>query len=652
MLVKRVAIENVRSFLDREELKLDGPLSIIIGPNGGGKTNLLDIIVTVLRRHLYASMYAAQTQPADAPELYEFRANDVLTRMQFDRHSRGAERDQLVEIEIEVTQRDLDGMRAMQESAGQLIDRAKTKYMNVPLHEAATWKLDDLLPGTRIVYRVVNGKLETDGTSAQFLRFLQLFEIDSMLRDEYGFAPLATPLVYLPVTRTTSAFQTSVDLSGYNDFEIKRQSDAASSRSGTQIMSLAIGRLAQRYRLLLEHDKGTAKTDLRKDPNLIELTTLLRDLGYEWSLETINALKNRYDVRLSKQGSSFLVGAASSGERELLTYLFAIFSLNVRNALILVDEPELHLHPKWQRTLLQLFSTLAEKTGNQFLFATHSPMFVSPDSIQFVSRVFSREQRSHILRLDTAQLPEAKHLLSIINSQNNERLFFADEVILVEGVSDRIFFEALLDKFGRGRNGGPIIEVISVGGKGLFQAYAKVLHACQIEFSIVADLDYVEQVGTDAVKGLFRVDTKEIKSDVIENVKSADGKALVDAIERGVVNQDWTGATEIWEYIKSRRRALRSDIDETGRATLDTFIEEQRAKRLHILKRGALEDYLPPGHHSKDLDKLIRLLATDYWSVLPQDGQAELKTISEQLLGIGTAMPVAVAAVAPTALGN
>ena len=54
MLLKRVAIKNVRSFLDRTELALDGPMTIIIGPNGGGKTNLLDTTVIVLRRYLFA----------------------------------------------------------------------------------------------------------------------------------------------------------------------------------------------------------------------------------------------------------------------------------------------------------------------------------------------------------------------------------------------------------------------------------------------------------------------------------------------------------------------------------------------------------------------------------------------------------------------
>jgi predicted ATP-dependent endonuclease of OLD family len=323
-----------------------------------------------------------------------------------------------------------------------------------------------------------------------------MFEMDGRLRDEFELAPLATPLVYLPVNRSASGFQSSVELAGYNDYEAKRHSDGASSRSAASIVSLAVGRLAQKYRLLLEKDKGVAASEFRNDTNLKELTKLLSELGYEWSLETVNPLKNQYDVRLTKQGSSFLVGAASSGERELLTYLFAIFALNVRDALIIVDEPELHLHPKWQKTLLQLFITLAATTGNHFLLATHSPTFISPQSIRFVSRVFSKLQMSHVLRLDTAALPEARHLLNIVNSQNNERLFFADEVVLVEGLSDRIFFEKLLARRGAGSAPGSIVEVISVGGKGLFDAYSRVLRASEIPFSVIADLDYVEQKGT------------------------------------------------------------------------------------------------------------------------------------------------------------
>lgn len=635
MLIRRVAVENVRSFLDRAELTLDGPITIVIGPNGGGKTNLLDTVVIMLRRYLFASMYAAHAPTPEHPNRYEFRYNDVLNNMTLDRHSAGGDRDQLVEVEVEVTSRDIENMRSMHADADRLTALASKKYFNFNLAIARSWKVEEILAGTRLTYQVINGALQHGGgdVSSAFLQYLQMFEMDGRLREEFELAPLATPLVYLPVNRSAAGFQSNIELAGYNDFETKRHSDAASSRSASSIVNLAIGRLAQKYRMLLERDKGIAALEFRDDANLKELTKLLSELGYEWSLETINPLKNQYDVRLKKQGSSFLVGAASSGERELLTYLFAIFALNVRDALIIVDEPELHLHPKWQKTLLQLFIRLAKSTGNQFLLATHSPTFVSPESIQYVSRVFSHDQKSHILRLNTTALPEAKHLLNIVNSQNNERLFFADEVVLVEGLSDRMFFEALLDRHGRSLSSRSILEVISVGGKGLFEAYAKVLRACEIRYSIISDLDYVEQVGSNEIKALFKTDTREVKTDVIDNVKSLDGDALVKAIEQALSSGSWDHAAQVWGYIKARRRQLRNDMDAKDAAALDTFLVAKRAEHVYILSRGALEAYLPTGHSSKDLDKLIRLVARgDFWEQLPEHGKAELKLIVQSLL--------------------
>ena len=635
MLVRRVAIENVRSFLDRAELLLDGPITIVIGPNGGGKTNLLDTIVVMLRRYLFASMYAAPAPTPEMPNRFEFRANDVLNNMVLDRHSAGANRQQLVEIEVEVTAKDLENMRAIQADAVRLTELASKKYINFNLTSAAPWQLETISVGARFIYQVINGSVQVDGRdgAASFLQYLQVFEMDGKVREEFELAPLSTPLVYLAVNRSASGFQSNVELAGYNDFEIKRQSDAASSRHSTQIVSLAVGRMAQRFRLLLEKDKGIAASEFRDDANLKELTKLLSELGYEWSLETINPLKNQYDVRLKKQGSSFLVGAASSGERELLTYLFAIFALNVRDALIIVDEPELHLHPKWQKTLLQLFIRLAQSTGNQFLLATHSPTFVSPESIQCVSRVFSHDQRSHVLRLNTTVLPEARHLLNIVNSQNNERLFFADEVVLVEGLSDRIFFEAVLDRFGRSASSRSILEVISTGGKGFFDAYKKLLNACQIRYAIVSDLDYIEQVGTEKIKALFTIDSREIKLDVVENIKSLDGDTLVEAIEHAVETGSWDDAKQIWDYIKSRRRKLRAGLDDREKAELDRFILTKRSERLYILSKGPLEAYLPTGHASKNLDKLIRLVAErNFWGQLPSAGAAELELIARSLL--------------------
>ncbi|WP_137113309.1 AAA family ATPase [Mesorhizobium sp. GR13] len=639
MRIRRLAVENVRSFLARREISFDGQISILIGPNGGGKTNLLDTLVIMLRRYIFNSPYYRHSPTADEPDRWQEEYNDQLNQLVFEKNSAGGALDQVIELELEITQDDIDNMQLIKAEAGQVLAAQKRSFIVNPWQGVENWDVAAIVPGVRVVAVWRNGGIvqPLEAWEQHVLQYLHVFETDNNFRAEAGMSTLRMPMVYLPVNRASSGFSSSIGLSGYNDFDQKRSTDAASSRSGSNVIPLAIGRLAKKYRLLQEQSNIEVKDIFYEDENLIALSRDLSDLGYSWELVTVDPLSNTYDVRLTKQGSSFLVGAASSGERELLTYLFAIYALNVRNALIIVDEPELHLHPRWQSALFALFEKLSKTTGNQFVLATHSPTFISPASIQYVSRVFSENQRSDIVRLNSTALPNAKHLFNVVNTQNNERVFFTDMVILVEGLSDRIVFERILEIVAKqnGIEGIPSLEVVSVGGKGLFAAYQKLLEACHVKWVVIADLDYIEQVGSGDVKKLFVVNSDEIKNDVIANVKSLDGAALAERIEEALSSGDWKDAQDLWAYIKSHRVRLRPDLDGADRALLKGFIAAKEADNMFILERGALENYLPDGHKSKDMGSLIALVSSDhFWDQLPPEPRADLERIAKVVLGV------------------
>jgi ABC-type lipoprotein export system ATPase subunit len=636
--LRRVRIENVRSFLDPAELLLDGDVSIIIGPNGGGKTNLLDTVTTVLRRHLLTSWLPVRSPTVDQPDRYEFRANDAFNTNTLEPHSQGAGKPQRVEVELEVSSIDIDNIVAMRDSAIELAELAGLRYIGVSLAEAKDWDPSILSAGQRHTYRITNNVLEevTDLAAKLYQRYLALYEADNRLRSELGKAPLSMPMVSMPVDRAGGTFQASLSLASHNENDFKRGVDSASSRSSGSIITMAVGRIASRYRILLEKDSGTARKEFYADPQISALSKILTSLGYSWSLECTNALANQYDVRLDKQGSSFLVKAASSGEKELLTYLFAIYALNVRDALIVIDEPELHLHPRWQTILLALFERLTLETGNQFLLATHSPVFVSPASIQYVSRVYAKEQKSNIVRIKSDHLPQAKHLFAIVNSQNNERMFFADKVVLVEGISDRLFLDAVFRHLGVYDRSVQTCEIISVGGKGFFSAYEKVLQACQVPYAIVADLDFLNEIGPPELKKLFEVNEKAIVTDVILNPTSSDGDSLVTRMEAALASGNAEELKALWSYIKGRRRRLRSDLKDEERKQLDAFIASKRGERLFILSRGSLEAYLPLGYASKDLDKLITLITGDFWPLIPDEVKGELSAIADAVVAQST----------------
>jgi len=64
------------------------------------------------------------------------------------------------------------------------------------------------------------------------------------------------------------------------------------------------------------------------------------------------------------------IDQVSSGEIELLSFAGSIILNDFKGGLLLIDEPELHLHPQWQATILPALQTLAPDV--QMIVASHS----------------------------------------------------------------------------------------------------------------------------------------------------------------------------------------------------------------------------------------------------------------------------------------
>ena len=79
-----------------------------------------------------------------------------------------------------------------------------------------------------------------------------------------------------------------------------------------------------------------------------------------------------------RRGEAFGASQLSSGELQLLTlftFLYFEFDLNQEFAIV-IDEPELSLHPAWQTRYLDSISSA--NPNAQFILATHSPEMVGP----------------------------------------------------------------------------------------------------------------------------------------------------------------------------------------------------------------------------------------------------------------------------------
>jgi energy-coupling factor transporter ATP-binding protein EcfA2 len=112
------------------------------------------------------------------------------------------------------------------------------------------------------------------------------------------------------------------------------------------------------------------------------------------------------------------------------------------DAILLLDEPGLSLHPLAQRDLSAFFDGLT--VTNQIIYTTHSPFLVDPDRLDRVRKVYVAEdgstESSPNLRqsgADPAQAGAAYAVYSALNLNVAESLLLGCLPVVVEGASDQ-----------------------------------------------------------------------------------------------------------------------------------------------------------------------------------------------------------------------
>jgi len=87
---------------------------------------------------------------------------------------------------------------------------------------------------------------------------------------------------------------------------------------------------------------------------------------------------NQVEFRVSHKtsGASFSFDGLSSGQKEIISTLFLVWYYSqTQPALVLIDEPELHLNLQWHREFIQQLIELAPH--NQYIIATHADDMLS-----------------------------------------------------------------------------------------------------------------------------------------------------------------------------------------------------------------------------------------------------------------------------------
>ena len=114
--------------------------------------------------------------------------------------------------------------------------------------------------------------------------------------------------------------------------------------------------------------------------NILELDVKLK--GFSKDEKTMPIFEN-------SAGEEFDINDLSSGEKQLFLRTLSIKMLEPNNSIILIDEPELSLHPKWQQRIIEVYKKIGE--NNQIIIATHSPHILGSVTSENIFILFRNE---------------------------------------------------------------------------------------------------------------------------------------------------------------------------------------------------------------------------------------------------------------------
>lgn len=176
----------------------------------------------------------------------------------------------------------------------------------------------------------------------------------------------------------------------------------------------------------------------RENTSAIKITEVIRSIfGYK-SLE-INPAEGDETLNVNIDGESFKLPELGAG---ITQFIVVLINAAIKTpAFLLIDEPELNLHPSLQ---LDFLTNLASYTSNGVLFATHSMGLVRSAS-DVIYSVSKNKDGESVVKLfeDTPNLPE---FIGELNFPGNKELG-CDRILLVEGKHEIKTFQQFLRFF-------------------------------------------------------------------------------------------------------------------------------------------------------------------------------------------------------------
>ncbi|MGK0271885.1 MAG: putative ATP-dependent endonuclease of OLD family [Cocleimonas sp.] len=254
---------------------------------------------------------------------------------------------------------------------------------------------------------------------------------------------------------------------------------------------------------LLENQQSISDTRNKIDSHLTKLSLngdeLKSSIKVNNSKDSDNRrlrqLLEKLDLSLSDTDANKYFGKLGLGSNNLLFIACELLLMaqdDVGCKLLLIEEPEAHLHTQRQLNVMSYLQTQANKLGVQIIITTHSPNLASTINLDNIVMLqgggaFSLEQGKTKLALSDYRF------LARFLDVTKANLFFARGVMIVEGDAENVLLPTIAKLLGHDFTSHGV-SIVNVGGVGL-RRYAKIFQRVDenqllnIPVACVTDMD-------------------------------------------------------------------------------------------------------------------------------------------------------------------
>ena len=418
MYLKSIFVQNYRLYKELH-VTLNRGLNVLVGENDSGKTSLIDAIRLVLGTKSSDRFSVAETDFYDETQPIIIRlsfANACINTCRFSRYL-----------------------------ICECCDNPSQPHVcRCVLHVQLTSKRDDSRARYKILTKV---RIGHDGEGP---------ELDSDLRD------------YLAVTYLKPLRDAETELSSGRASRLSRILGSSNDILRSKVNILKAAALANDflmsqdaftesmkgiredyfYNMIFEDDKD--KFDVQLDIAGIRLSKL-SGISLMASRRYLRAILEKLNLTLSKDGNSHGLGYHNilfmAAELILLAQ-----EIEDEFGLLLIEEPEAHLHPQLQMKVLKFIDQRVWSKDNEFgiqcIITTNSPNLSSKADPQSIFLLRSGKVWSLRIGETLAESDEYKYLRKFLDA-TKANVFFARGVLFVEGDTENILLPRIAELLGR-----------------------------------------------------------------------------------------------------------------------------------------------------------------------------------------------------------